>query len=311
MGSNLNRAFSLVLLTTPYLVFRAAVYALLSLGILGYLGVLGLVGLVFGAGAFWVLLLATVLLAVLLGLGRMLDEVLHYLVRAGHVALLSEAAARGRAPTGISQLRWARERVTSRFGTIHELSKGGNTIRRTVRDLNRACFDVESTLPIQGLEGSARVAERLVNVSLGYLSRGVLGLVFLAPRQRVYTTMRNAMVQYCQAWRPLLTQAVNLSLASYVFVLVVALLVMVPFGAIAAFTESASVNFVLFLLTIGVGIALKGILFDPMADALMILALLEQSEVHEPDPEWAAKAAEVSKRFRSLEERAATENAPQ
>jgi hypothetical protein len=310
MGTNLNRAFTLVLLTTPYMVFRAAVYALLSLAVLGYLGVLGLVGWVFGAGAFWVLFLATGVLAVLLGLGRMLDEVLHYFVRAGHVALLSEAAARGRAPTGIGQLRWARERVATRFASIHDLSTGGNTIRRTVRDLNRACFEVESALPIQGLEGSARVAERLVNASLSYLVRGVLGLVFLAPPQRVYTTMCKAMVQYCQAWRPLLTQAVNLSLISYAFVLAVALVIMVPFGAIATFTESASVDFVLFLLTIGVGIVLKGILFDPMADALMVLALLEQSEVHEPDPEWAVKAAEVSKRFRSLEERAATEHFP-
>lgn len=311
MGSNLNRAFTIVLQTTPYLIFRAAVYAILAVAALGYLGVLGLVGSVFGAGAFWVLFLATGLLAVLLGLGRMLDEVLHYFVRAGHVALLTEAAVRHRTPAGISQLRWARERVTARFGTIHELSAGGNTVRRTVRDLNRACFDVESVLPIQGLEGSARVAERLVNASLGHLVRGVLGLVFLAPRNRVYATMRNAMVAYCQAWKPLLTQAVNLTLASCVFVLVVALALMVPFGIIAAFTASASVDFILFLLTLGMGVALKGVLFDPVADTLMILALLEQSEVHEPDPEWVAKATEVSKRFRSLDERAAAEQAPQ
>ena len=308
MGNSLSRALTLVLQTTPYMAYRAACHLLLFAAALAYLGALGLVGWVFGPGAFWALCLATGAAMVFLGLWRMLNEALNYFVRAGHVALLAQIAARGKGPAGVAQLRWARNRVAARFRTMRAFSGAGRTVRRTISELNGAYFDVESALPIQGLEGSGGVAERLVRASLGHLGRGVLGLAFLAPPNRLAVSMRAAILQYCQAWKPLLAYAVGLHVASVAFVLIAALGFMAPLGVIAvAFAESASVRFVLFLLAVGLGLVLKGIFFDPVADALMLSALIEQAGVQEPDPEWAVKAAEASARFRNLTEEAEAE----
>ena len=107
MDLQLGRAFGIVMKTTPYLVYRASVYGILCGTAALLLLVLALIGRVFGGGA------AVVLFLICAGAGSfglpLLREYVLYLLRAGHIAVITEIIERGELPAGTSQTDWGKK----------------------------------------------------------------------------------------------------------------------------------------------------------------------------------------------------------
>jgi hypothetical protein len=98
MGLQMKRAMEIVRKTSPYVLYRAAIYGALCLGVIVYLLLLAIIGAVFGAGAFWALLVISVALAWLLDVGSFIGEYVFYRQKAGHIALIAEIITEGQLP---------------------------------------------------------------------------------------------------------------------------------------------------------------------------------------------------------------------
>ncbi len=305
MNLQLGEAVRIVMKTTPYIAYRALIYGAICLATIAYLGVLGVIGLVFGAGAFWVLLIATMGLGWVLGVGRLLGAYVLYLLKAGHVALITEIATKGDLPTGISQTAWAKERVMDYFKEISVLAFIDQIVQAIIRVVNRRLVNVASAIPIPGLEGAAKVANRIVDFSLKFIDESVIAHTFRTESDNVYDAARSGILLYCQSWKALLYNAVALTVLSYVFAIAAAVVFMIPLGIIAWMIEAQAIRFALFAIAVFMGISLKWILFDPVASTSTILTFLKETEGKEPDPEWEARIESVSNQFATLKQRAA------
>ncbi len=312
MGLQLKRAFDIVLQTKSYVLYRALIYIALCVCAVLYLTMLSVIGAVFGAGAVWVLLGASVVMAVVLGVDGFIGEYIFYRLKAGHVALITEIISEGKFPVGISQTKWARGRVLHYFRGVSFLSEVRQLLRDILHGVNRNLFDSAAVLPVPGIEGGVRCAERIVDFSQNYIEEAAISYAFKARNENVFEAMRHAVIIYCQAWRTLLGNAVTLTLLSYAFALVWAVVFLVPLGMIAVHVpehwsvlQPTFVRFTLFASGIFLGLAAKWALFDPIACASMVITFLEESEVVAGAPELEVKIEAAAERYKILKERAA------
>lgn len=306
MDLQLGRALGIVMQTTPYLVYRAAVYGCIGLAMAAYLMVLALIGWIFGSGAAVVLFFITLIGASVLGLGRLLGAYVLYMLQAGHIALITEIVEKGKLPEGISQTQWAKERVMGYFKEMSALALVDQLLDGIIRTINRRLFNVMNALPIPGMEGAAKVAGKIVDFSLTYVDESVIAHTFRTKNENVFDAAKTGIILYAQSWQGILKNAVAVTLLSYVFVVAASIVFLIPLGLLALILPEAwaATKFFLFVFGIFLGISAKWILFDPIACTSTILTFLEESEGREPDPEWEARIDGVSDKFRELKQKA-------
>ncbi|NTW55575.1 MAG: hypothetical protein HGB20_00850 [Chlorobiaceae bacterium] len=305
MGLQLGRAVSIVAKTKVYLLYRTMVYGSAAVVAALLLGVLVLVGSIFGAGASFVLFF---LLMFAGGLGfRLLREYVLYLLKAGHIALITEIAREGRLPSGISQTGWAKERVMKYYREVSVLALVDQLVKGVLISLNRTLFNIMNTVPIPGLDGLAAIMQRIVNFSLTYIDESVIAYTFHTGNENVFDAAKSGIIVYCQSWKALLKNSVALTLLSYVFVVITTIAIMVPLGVVSVMLPSSLdiVKFALFMFALFLGISAKWVLFDPIACTSTILTFLEEARTTAPDPAWESKIEAVSDKYRTLKAKAA------
>ena len=305
MNLQLGRAFGIVMKTMPYVLYRAVVYGVICAGIAAVLLFLALIGRVFGGGA------AGVMFVVLLGIGgfgaRLLREYVLYLIRAGHVAVITEIIVRGGLPAGVNQTQWGSAQVKLYFKEVSVIALVDQLIKGIIRAVNRTLLRVMTILPIPGMEGAAKVAQKVVDFSLTYVDESILAHTFKTKNENVFDAAKTGIVLYCQAWQSILKNAVALTILGYLFSVVCFLVFLVPLGMVAWLMPEAwsFAKFALFLLALFMGFSMKWILFDPIACTSTILTFLAATEDMTPDAAWEQRIEDVSGKFRELKQKAA------
>ena len=100
-----DRAIEIVSKTAPYVIFRAGMYLCVCAVLALALALLGLVGFFAGSAVFTILLLISVTLWLRFGVPAVRRSSLVRSMRAGHLALIGELAAKGRLPEGATSVR--------------------------------------------------------------------------------------------------------------------------------------------------------------------------------------------------------------
>jgi len=300
MFAEIGRSYQLVRKTMPYVGYRAAVFGVICAAVAVGLLILALIGRVFGSNAA---LLLFVIALVGGGFGwQFLREYVLYLLRAGHVALIVELVTEGKLPEGITQTSWAKERVMHYFKEISVLALIDQLVKGIINRLNRTLFNVMSIFPLPGLDGLAKVAQKIIGFSLTYVDESILAYTFKTKNENVYDAAKSGVVVYAQSWKPILKTAVGLTLFSYAFTLAATVLFLIPLGAVAlAFPAT---KFAMFLLALFMGFSVKWILFDPIACTATMIVFLDQAEKTPPNPEWEAKIEAASTKFQELKQKA-------
>lgn len=301
MELQLWRALSIALRTTPFAIYRAAAYGAMCACVFLYVAMLGLIGSIFGVGAFWLLVGLSVVFATALGLWGLAGRLMAYFIDSGHTALIAEFAANpASAPMGVRQIGWAREQMTSRFDGPARFSGMIHRLNQVLRDVNRKLFDVSVVAPLADAGDDSGLAHRITDLTLPYLDGCILGYVFQSA-DNTEEAAKKGILLYCSYWKALLKNAIWLTLLGYGFTLAAGILLMIPMGVAAAMATSASVRFVLFLSALFLAIAAKWVLYDPVANAAMTAAFLEDADISPPDLEWEDKIRTVSEVFRDWE----------
>ncbi len=305
MAIQLGRAFTLVRKTLPYIGYRAAVYGAICAVIAALLLVLALVGRIFGGGAALILFLIALVGG---GIGwRLLRDYVLYLLQAGHIAVIVELIENGALPEGVSQTGWGKDKVMGYFKEISVLALVDQLVKGIIAAVNRTLFNVMNLLPVPGLDGAAKLIQRIVYFSLTYVDEAILAYTFKTRNENVFDAAKSGVILYCQSWKSILKNAVIVTLLSYVFVIVATVIFLIPLGAIALSVPSAwaATRFFLFVFALVLGVAAKWILFDPIACTSTLLVFLAEAEGNVPNPEWEARIESVSDKFRELKAKAA------
>ncbi|MFB6275482.1 MAG: hypothetical protein ABEI32_04960 [Halothece sp.] len=301
----LREAIGLIVKTMPFIWIRLGSYALLGLGLAVYLAVAG--------GVAWLLgqalsLLGVIVFLIALGgawvLVQWAQRYFFYLLQAAHIAVMTEYIVYGQAPKG-SQVQYGKQQVQDRFRDTSIMFAVDELIDGVVQGINRSFAQLTQILPIPNLENLNAIVERVSKFATTYIDEAILSRAYQYREKNVWAVAQDGVILYAQAWKPVLANAVALTVINYLEMAVVLVILGVPAIILGALIPVAAIRTLLGVLVI-VGVWMfKLAVSDAYAMAATLLAYHRSTEDMEPNPEWQERLTGISDQFRNLCDRAA------
>ena len=311
MDFKLGQIISLLLKTTPFLVFRFLIYFGITLA---YVLITGLgAGIGFGIGSIGGGAEAGGLWGGIFGFGLasagvyLIREYLLYMVKAGHIAVLVELMEGKELPGGKGQIDYAQGIVRERFAQSSILFGLDQLIKGVLKAFNRAFFTIANFLPIPGIQGIASFINTIINLSLTYLDEVILAYNMKTRAENPWAASRTALILYAQNYKAFLKNAFWLAFVIWGMTFLVFLLVLAPVaGLVSLFPGSAGPLTLIIAVVFAWGI--KQAVIEPIGMTALMQVFFNVTEGQEANPEWEGKLDKVSKKFSELKDKAADWN---
>jgi hypothetical protein len=303
----IGEVIGLLARTAPFLVFRFLIYfgVMLSYVLVTGAGVgvgyfIGYIGDDPGAYSVWGGLVGFAGASIVLYFMR---EYLLYLVKAGHIAVLVELMDGKELPGGRAQIRHAQRIVRERFAESSVLFALDQLLKGVLRAFNRTFFTITLFLPIPGIQWIVNFLNTIVNLSLTYVDEVILAHNIRTQSANPWRSGQTGLILYAQNYKAFLKNAFFLAFLIWGLTITVFLLALVPAaGLVALLPEAAGI------LTVAIAVAfawaVKQAVIEPIAMTALMQVFFNVTEGQAPDPEWDARLDKMSRKFRSIKERA-------
>lgn len=304
---DIGRTIGIMARTMPFILLRMAVYFGITLAYI--VGTGGGAGLGYGIGHISADPTGYSVWGGIIGFGIVsagvywVREYILYTIKAGHIAVIVEMLDGKPMPEGKSQIAHATDTVKARFAEMNVLFVLDQLIKGVIRALTGIIGGVAWLIPIPGLEGIARFVNTVIRLSLTYVDEIILGYNMRIDSQNPWETSRQGLVLYAQNGKTMVKNAIWLSVFLWVLAIVVFLVMLVPAGAIAYLFPGALSGWGI-VLAIIFAWAFKAAVLEPFAITALMQVYFKVIEGQRPNPEWDARLASASSKFRELKDRA-------
>jgi hypothetical protein len=300
MFDNLKDGMSLVKKTMPFIFLNLTVYGIFAGATLFYFLMVGglcyllksLAGLIFlaGLGLYGVI-------------AYYVREYVLYLIKAAHIAVITELMLNGKVPEDKSQVEYGKNMVKTRVKDVSILFAIDQLVKGVLKGLNRLIVSIADWVPLPGLDKIAGVVMAIINLSMTYVDEAILSYSFVRKQENPWTTAKEGVVLYAQAYKTILKNAVILGVIGFFAFIALVLILMVPGLALGALFPKMSTALGIAVLVIAYLVKLA--LYDPIALCTIILTYHRAIQGLTPNPEWERKLDQVSSKFRQLKTKAA------
>ena len=297
-----GETWSILLKTFPYLGIMVVIYGLIGFGAAIYLGLLFLMAKIFGGAGFLIFLIG---LGCLFGLLKLIQRYLLYMVKAGHVAVVTELIQKGSLPPNTNQLEYGKQAVTRLFKEISVLFVIDQLVSGTVKSFNRMAVRIADHIPIPGVESLVRVAGVITHLAVTYVDEAILSFNLARNDKNIWESAKKGVILYAQNWKPILTNAVTLAIVSIVGFVVFVILMLIPFGLLSVITSNALLKAFWLFCALTIGYGLKVAIINPFCLIATIITYNHAIDGQEPNIDWEIKLEQVSDKFRKLKVKAA------
>lgn len=301
MKLHFGEALKILFKTLPYIIVRIGIYGVIGIGSALYVGLLLLMAKVFGGAGTFIVIIG---LALLFGILKFAQRYVLYLVKAGHIAVITELIHNGTVPEGKGQFDYGKQVVTDLFKEVSVLFAVDQIVDGTIKAFNRMVVRIADILPIPGLDALGNVAGMIVNYSVTYVDETILSFSLTHKEKNVWENAKTGLVLYAQNWKPILTNAAGLALVNIVATVAFIVIMLIPFGTLAALTSNETLKMVWLFLALAFGYGLKLAIVNPFCLIATIITFKESIEGQEPNSEWEAKLEQASDKFKELKTKA-------
>jgi len=301
MQLHFGEAWGIFVKTTPYVILRIVVYGILGVGAGLFLGFFLLPSTVFGGGGGVLFLLGVV---ALVGILKLAQRYALYLIKAGHIAVITELIHKGRLPDGVGQVEYGKRVVTGLFKEVSVLFAVDQLVSGILKAFNRAVVNVAEVIPIPGLDALTKIATTILNFAVTYIDESILSYNLSRPGEGIWESAKRGVILYAQNWKAILTAAFWIALVNLVGLAVLVLAALIPFGLLAMMTSNGTLKFFWLVMAVTVAYGLKLSIVNPFCLVVMIKTYNEVVRGQEPDARWEARLETASSKFRELREKA-------
>lgn len=303
------RAIGLVLRTWPFLVLRLVIWALVCAGYGAGVGGGAVMGL--ALGALWSSPAGGAALGALAGFAAAsallfwLRAYITYLLKGGHVAALVAAHDGLPLPLGFGQVGYALAIVRERFVEVNVLFAVDLLIKGVVGTL---CGLISGAAAPLGLGGLTGLLTTVLRLSTFYVDELILARNIRTREADPFSGAQDALVLYAQNAWAIARNALVLALVCAGLGLGAFILLVGPFGLVAAFAPEALTEAVLTLAGLALAalaaLALVYAAAEPFCIACLMQVYFGVTEGQRPDPSWRRTLETASSAFRKLGEEA-------
>lgn len=302
---SLQKSFGLMARTTPFLVFRMAVYFGIACAYVIVTGTGAGIGWGIGgfgdddfrAGAtFWGGAAGFGLTA---GVIYLLREYILYTVKAGHIAVMVEMIDGRPLPEGRGQIAHATAVVKERFTETSVLFAIDQLVKGVLAAITGLLQGVANFLPIPGVQQIMGIVRAFLRIAVGLVDEVILAHAIRTRSTNPWDSARTALVLYGQNAGRMMRNAAVLTLIVWGLSLLVFVVMLAPAAAVVYLIPGAwSAGGVVFALIFAW--AVKAALIEPFAVACMMQAFFKVTDGQVPNPAWETKLDGVSDKFRKM-----------
>ena len=266
------------------------------------------------------LLVSLILLAICLGLGSLgsgngmiiaffiwlllvcamyglVNRYVGYMLKAGHVAMVTTAVTTGTLPE--NQLQAATAVIKERFVTANVYFVVDRLVSGAVSQLQRGLQKIDDLLgKIPGVSLIVSFAQMFVQIALGYVDECCLGYTFLHKEQSAFKSAADGVVIYFQNWKKLMKDAAIMTL---IVIGISFLSWLLPFLLFTAIFAAFGIHWV-FALIIGIIISavIKSAFIDSWMMVKMMVSYMEIAPTTQITFDLYDKLCKLSSKFKSL-----------
>lgn len=304
---SISKAFAAMARTLPYLIVRVIIYFGIALLYIIATGGGGAIGYGFtsfgdgdGAGAFW---------GALIGFGGASGflywarEYILYLVKAGHIAVLTKFYDGEELPGGRGQVDYGVEIVKSNFKEASVLFGVDQLIKGVLKIITGTINKISMVLPIPGLQNLTKVIGSILTMSLTYVDEIILAHHFRSGADNVWESAKDGLILYAQNYGKMVKNAIWLWVLMWILTFVIFAFLLLPsLAIIRAFP--GDIGGWAFVLSFLIAWSVKAALLEPIAIYSLMQVYFKTIEGQEPDAVWEERLDKASVKFRELKDKA-------
>ena len=242
-----------------------------------------------------------------------LNHYIGYLVKAGHVAVITEAVVTGNVPE--NQVAYGKEKVKERFLTSNVYFVIDKLVSAAVRQIQRGVEKVGGAMGsiIPGMNFVMNIAKMFVGIALGYIDECCLGYTFLKKNQGAFKSAADGVVIYAENWKKLLKDAAKTTAIVVGLVIVVALVSLLVFGLIFRLIGFEGIianvaGFLTFLFACFIAWVVKKAFIDSYMMICMMVSYMEEAPTYKIKFDLYGKLCGLSRKFKELFEKGQEES---
>ncbi len=304
--------------TLPYVFMRAVIFVLFTLATIALVAIVGGIDYVVATaynGSDGVLaIIGLAGLGMLFGLVRLAQRYVLYLVKVGHVAVITEFVTHGALPVGTDQYSFGRAKVVRHFGSASALFAVDQVVAAAVRQVLSWLMSALGCLTqVPGAGVVLTIMRTILSFAGNYVDEAVMGYILMHEDEDVWQAASDGLVLYAQSWKKLLVTATLLGLLVTAVWAGGFIVLLLGFGSLASSLLGPSLEAVpQAAYVIGAIPALllanvfRWLLVDPLATVAMVVSYCRAIEGQPVSYDLKAQLAGVSGRFRLMTEKART-----
>ena len=227
-----------------------------------------------------------------------------YLVKAGHIAVITEAVVTGRIPD--DQVVYGKRMVTERFATSNVYFVVDKLVAGAVKQLQRSLEKVGNAFSfIPGMPALVKVGKLFIDISLGYVDECCLGYTFHKRDQSAFKSAADGVAIYAQNWKKLLGDAVKTTAIVIALLIAITLVSFVALGLLCKLFGLP--GYLGFLFACLVALAVKFAFIDSCILVRMMVSYMEVAPSTVLEFDLYGKLCAVSSKFKELYEKGKSE----
>ncbi len=306
-AAGLGDAFGLMLQTLPFLLVR--------LGILSALTVAAIIYWVLLVGGF--ILLAKVspllgwawviaLVAVLGGVWRFVVRYGLYLLKAAHIAVLTELITTGQIANGNEGMfQYGKRIVTERFGEVNVMFGLDLLIDGIVGAFNRTLNWVANLLPVPGLDSVMGVVRAVLRSSTTYIDETIFSYNLARGDENVFRSSKDGLIYYAQNAQEVLKTGLWVVVLDKVFTVIIWVIMLAPAFLLAyVLPGAATLAGLVFAALFAANV--RSAFLQPLFLTMVMVKFHALTKGQPIDLEWDQRLGSASSKFGELAHKAET-----
>lgn len=307
--AGVGTAFGLVMKTMPFLMVRFGILAGVTvLGIIWWALAIG--GLIFlGSrspivGWAWLAILA----AIAGFFWRAVLRYFLYLIKAAHIAVLTELITTGQVANGQEGMfGYGKRVVKDRFGQVNIMFALDLLIDGIVKAFNRTLDWITGLIPIPGLDSIVGVVKAILRASTTYIDETMFSYTLARGDQNVYRSSKDGLIYYAQNAKEVLKTGVWVVILDKVLTFIIWIVMLAPGFIIGLMLPNAWGGWATisaFIFAILFAADVRSAFLKPLFLTMVMVKFHASVQNQAINPEWDARLESASNKFKELKDKA-------
>ena len=295
--------------TKPFVVVRALAYIAIiaAMLVVGTIGLLICNALMKANQQFIAMIVFVIIFGGFFGLLRFAKKWFLYMIKAAHVAAITEYIKTGEAPVSVKGYKgvvaYGTEKIKNNFAEANIAFVADTLIHGAVKQIMRWVNKVQNVFSfIPGANKVMKFLNLILSTALNYIDEAVLSYIFYKDEEpNGFKKACDGLVYYAQSWKGMLMGALKVAAFVWILRIVVYLIFYALFMTLGRFMFGSELAYIFgFILAFILLYGIEAIIVVPYATCIMINDYHKAIEGQALKADLQGTLCKVSNKFRSL-----------